>query len=297
MAVAPRLVTLVTGANRGLGFELAKQLLRLGGFHVIAAARNWDREAGSSRDLLQGAFTESSKTPSRHVGGLDFVDLDVTSTRSRYELQGSLASILGREQKVNVLVNNAGIYPPGWDAESFANCMATNTIGPLRLAEELVPFYASDAQVVRVQDGRSTRVATRRHALRPCNSLQPLQPRYGILPLIRRRQELGQAPLPYHCGHLSRRRMQVNVTSGYGKTRFLSDAYKAALASCDSVDDLERKIVFKSDDPVLGKAGAEVPAYKLSKAALNRGTQILAKSFKGTARVNSVEPGWCKTDM
>jgi NAD(P)-dependent dehydrogenase (short-subunit alcohol dehydrogenase family) len=91
--------------------------------------------------------------------------------------------------------------------------------------------------------------------------------------------------------------MQVNVTSGYGKTRFLSDAYKAALASCDSVDDLERKIVFKSDDPVLGKPGADVPAYKLSKAALNRGTQILAKAFKGTARVNSVEPGWCKTDM
>jgi len=42
----------------------------------------------------------------------------------------------------------------------------------------------------------------------------------------------------------------------------------------------------------------DVPAYKVSKAALNRGTRLLASgALKGVARVNAVDPGWCKTDM
>lgn len=147
---ATRLVTLITGANRGLGFELARALVRFGGFHVIAAARKWENSVATPRGLLQTAHREATKMPTRHLSELSFVELDVTSPRSRLELEGSLASVLGTDQRVNVLVNNAGIYPDGWDADTFARCMATNAIGPLRLAEELAPFYSSDAHVVRI---------------------------------------------------------------------------------------------------------------------------------------------------
>lgn len=39
------------------------------------------------------------------------------------------------------------------------------------------------------------------------------------------------------------------------------------------------------------------PAYCLSKASLNRGTQLLANTYKDQLRVTSVDPGWCSTDM
>lgn len=86
------------------------------------------------------------------------------------------------------------------------------------------------------------------------------------------------------------------MTSGYGKTRFLSDGYKAAIAGAESIADLESRVRFDAGDAAM--KGASVPCYKVSKAALNRGTQVLAsRSLKGVARVTAVEPGWCKTEM
>jgi NAD(P)-dependent dehydrogenase (short-subunit alcohol dehydrogenase family) len=231
---ATRTVTLITGANRGLGYELARVLLRRGGYHVIAAARRWTTEAGSPYNALDAAYAEASKTPSRHLGGLDFVEVDVASPDSRYALHGQLAKVLGTEQRVNVLVNNAGVYLNEWSPATFAKSMETNCIGPLGLASELVPFYAPDAHI-------------------------------------------------------------VNVSTGFAQLRHLSPSYKAAITSCASIDDLISKVTYQAADSKM--ASEFVAPYKVSKAALNRGTQLLASKFKGKVRVSAVDPGWCKTDM
>jgi len=92
--------------------------------------------------------------------------------------------------------------------------------------------------------------------------------------------------------------LQINVSAAYGQQRFLSPAYRDALAACGTVDDLERAVLFRAADSELSKADVPVPAYKVSKAALNAGTRLLAGGhFKGSARVNCVDPGWCSTDM
>lgn len=147
-AAGHRVVTLVTGANRGLGFELSKQLLRLGGFHVIVSARSWKTGAGTAFDALSRAHEAAAVMPTRHSSGLDFVELDVTSQTSRFVLQEQLAKVLGKEQKLDVLVNNAGIYLDGWTAENVAACVQTNCVGPLRLAQELSPLFSREGHVV-----------------------------------------------------------------------------------------------------------------------------------------------------
>ena len=230
---ATRVVALITGANRGLGFTLAQMLVRRGGFHVIAAARKWTSEAGSSQNILQAAYREASKMPSRHIGGLDFVELDVTSDASRYALEGNLASVLGTEQRLNVLVNNAGIHLNEWTEEAFNKSMLTNCIAPLKLAEELLPFYAPDAHV-------------------------------------------------------------VNVSSDKGRLSWSSQEYAAKIAAAKSITDLQT-LKFDSGDKKM--ASEQVAPYKVSKAAFNRGTQILAEKYKGKVRFTALEPGWCKTDM
>ena len=57
-------IVLITGANRGLGLEIAKQLTRRG-FQVVIAARNEDSDRKAARQLAPSPITwmSSSTTP------------------------------------------------------------------------------------------------------------------------------------------------------------------------------------------------------------------------------------------
>jgi NAD(P)-dependent dehydrogenase (short-subunit alcohol dehydrogenase family) len=223
---------LITGANRGLGFQLARLLLQTGGYRVVAAARSSWKDT-PTRDALESCLEETRRVSSKRPTSLALIDgLDVASPISRLALAPKLQKALGTS-KLDILVNNAGVYPTGWTAEAFAAALATNTIGPLRLAQELTRVMSDGAHV-------------------------------------------------------------INVSSGLGQLKNSSQAYRDVLASCKSVDDIEAKVVFIAGD---ANKGADTPAYNISKAALNRGTQILAEQWKGRVRLTSVDPGWCATDM
>jgi NAD(P)-dependent dehydrogenase (short-subunit alcohol dehydrogenase family) len=87
-------IALITGANKGIGFETARQLAKSGGVHVILAAR--DRAKGVAAALtLQGE-------------GLDVeaLALDVTDAHS---IKAAAQEIGRKFGKLDILVNNAGI--------------------------------------------------------------------------------------------------------------------------------------------------------------------------------------------
>jgi carbonyl reductase 1 len=106
----------------------------------------------------------------------------------------------------------------------------------------------------------------------------------------------------------------VNVSSGYGKRAFVSAAYGAALDAATDVAGVVAAAAFSAADADTPRR-SPVPAYCLSKAALNRGTQVLAAEWGAAAaaagtgagagrdggsrsvRVVAVDPGWCRTDM
>ena len=91
---------LVTGANRGIGLELARQLLARGD-HVVAACRQ------------PGKATALNALAAEHPGRVHVLPLDVASARSRAELVRELPLVLGDDARLDWLVNNAGVLHSG----------------------------------------------------------------------------------------------------------------------------------------------------------------------------------------
>ena len=118
---------LVTGANRGIGFEFTKQFYDAG-WRVFACCR--DPAAEHSRDLNMLAGWSS-----RHV---TVHRLDVTKHDEVYELAKRL-----EPETIDIVINNAGVNGPkqtfgDTDYELWADAMATNVFGPMRMAEAFV---------------------------------------------------------------------------------------------------------------------------------------------------------------
>lgn len=114
-------VVLVTGANRGIGLEMARQF-KAKGYQVIGTARK-PEAADELRSL-----------------GVRVEQLDVTDDESARALAESLGGM-----KVDLLVNNAGIFPRekgGLDSVNFDDAVRAfevNSVGPLRVTRALLP--------------------------------------------------------------------------------------------------------------------------------------------------------------
>ncbi|KAK3240898.1 hypothetical protein CYMTET_49302 [Cymbomonas tetramitiformis] len=125
-------VAVVTGANKGIGYEIAK-LLRIEGLTVILTAR--DPEKG------QAAVSKISQETARvkNGGQVIFQPLDITNVTSIAEF----GSWLGRELgMLDILVNNAGM---AYHGNTFGSTEAqltieTNVNGTINLCEHLIPF-------------------------------------------------------------------------------------------------------------------------------------------------------------
>jgi NAD(P)-dependent dehydrogenase (short-subunit alcohol dehydrogenase family) len=138
-------VALVTGANKGIGFEVCRQL-GARKFHVFLAERRQE-EGLKACGLLQQAGLLVS-----------FLQLDVTDAQS-VQLA---AEILAREAgRLDVLVNNAGICEDAESsilevsAEVVRGTLETNTLGPLFITQKLWPLLAKSAQgrIINVSSG------------------------------------------------------------------------------------------------------------------------------------------------
>ena len=111
---------LVTGANRGLGLEFARQYAEAG-WKVI----------GTARKPEQAAELEAL--------GARVVQLDVADQGSVDRMATELA-----DQPIDLLINNAGIFPrvgkiDEIDFDDYSRTLAVNTVGPVRVTRALLP--------------------------------------------------------------------------------------------------------------------------------------------------------------
>jgi NAD(P)-dependent dehydrogenase (short-subunit alcohol dehydrogenase family) len=183
-------LALVTGGNRGIGLEVARQLGR-DGMRILLGSRDPQRGEAAAA-TLRGE-------------GLDItpLELDVADPAAAASVGPAIEAAGGR---LEVLVNNAGVYPGGRasqiDFDVVEETWQANAAGAWRVAVAAIPFMEPGARI-------------------------------------------------------------VNVSSGAG-----------SLTTMD----------------------ASMPAYNVSKAALNAITRVLAADLPGLL-VNSVCPGWVRTDM
>jgi NAD(P)-dependent dehydrogenase (short-subunit alcohol dehydrogenase family) len=139
-------VALVTGANRGIGREVARQLA-VKGYEVLLSARDGEQASAVAADVAQS--TGATVVP---------VTLDVSSPQS---IEQAAAEVTADPGRLDVLVNNAGVgldfgvagVDP--DFEKIQKTLETNFFGAYRLTIALLPLLrASDhPRIVNVSSG------------------------------------------------------------------------------------------------------------------------------------------------
>jgi len=130
-------LALVTGANSGIGFEIAKQLLAAG-LDVLVGARDGSKGADAATRLGRGARP---------------VLIDVTD-------EATIASAAAAVDRLDVLVNNAGINPgsediAGTSMEQFRRAYETNVYGLVAVTQAFLPALRRSAhpRIVNVSSG------------------------------------------------------------------------------------------------------------------------------------------------
>ena len=120
-------VVLITGSSSGFG-ELTARSLSKGGYKVYATMRNVNGKNADKANALSS------------LEGVTVLDLDVTNQSS---IESAVNTIISREGKIDVLVNNAGVgtggYTEPFTAEEFQNVFDINVFGIQRLMNAVLP--------------------------------------------------------------------------------------------------------------------------------------------------------------
>jgi NAD(P)-dependent dehydrogenase (short-subunit alcohol dehydrogenase family) len=128
-------ISLVTGANRGIGLEVCRQLAGLGDT-VVLGSRDLDKGQQAARELeAAGLIVEA-------------LQLDVTNAVSVKEAVRHIESRYGR---LDVLVNNAAILYDTWenilnaDLDTMQQAFETNALAALRMSQACLPLLRNSA--------------------------------------------------------------------------------------------------------------------------------------------------------
>lgn len=142
--MAKNKIALVTGANKGIGNEIARQLAAKG-FHVFIGARKVPEGKRAAEAIVKGG------------GAAEFVEIDVSD---RASIERAAKAVASKVDHLDVLVNNAGIMldskgVAAVDDDTFLATLTTNTHGPLRVTQAFLPLLLKSAQgtVVNLSSG------------------------------------------------------------------------------------------------------------------------------------------------
>ncbi len=138
-------VALVTGANRGIGFETVRQLLKRGYFTILTSRRETDGKAALAK--LR-----------RYSDRLCYQQLDVGDDKSVAQAAAAVRQQFGR---LDILINNAGINYDTWqnavdaDLEVVQDTLNVNLLGPWRTCQAFIPLMRSNGygRIVNVSSG------------------------------------------------------------------------------------------------------------------------------------------------
>jgi NAD(P)-dependent dehydrogenase (short-subunit alcohol dehydrogenase family) len=123
----------VTGANKGIGFEVVRQLARER-FRVFLGARN--EEAGK-------AAAEKLDQEGKKQGNVSFLEIDISNPES---IKRAAEEFARQSDHLDALVNNAGMLLDedkdvlALTTEMFQTTLRTNTLGTLLVSQAFLPF-------------------------------------------------------------------------------------------------------------------------------------------------------------
>lgn len=146
-------VAVVTGANRGIGREVARQLVADHGYAVVLCGRTLKKAKQTADELRQELGVDAVIEPAQ---------LDVTSDEQSRELAKFVRERFG---KLHALVNNAGaVLEDGWPSildsakDTVLKTVEINTTGALGVTQALMPLLleAGGGRIVMVSSGMAS---------------------------------------------------------------------------------------------------------------------------------------------
>lgn len=123
-------VALITGANKGIGFETARQLAQKGGIKILLGARD-EKKGEEAAQILKSEGLD-----------VDFLHLDIDN----YETHKSAANYIQEKYgKLDILINNAGIMEKQTSTikasiETYRKIFDTNFFNLIALTQTLLPL-------------------------------------------------------------------------------------------------------------------------------------------------------------
>ena len=136
-------VILITGSNKGIGFEIARQCGKLGFFVIISG-----RDETRLKTALEKLHKEKIDA--------DSLLMDVSSLGS---IENAAKQFTSKKLKIDVLVNNAGISIQGDnqlvnnDKNILDQTISTNSYGPLFVTKAFLPFIETPGRIVMISSG------------------------------------------------------------------------------------------------------------------------------------------------
>ena len=149
LGMAKNKIAVVTGANRGLGLEICRQLA-MKGVKVILSARNEAKGKEAAESLKEEGLD------------VDFHQLDITGKNS---IQLFAEYVKVKYGRVDILINNAGIlidspdFCTAVDVDKVRETFETNVCGTLSISQELIPLMKKS------ENGRIINISSRMGAV------------------------------------------------------------------------------------------------------------------------------------
>jgi len=133
---------LITGANKGIGFETARQLGNAGNY-IFVTARDESKGLKALKKLESGNIK------------CEFVQLDVCDIES---IKSAYKIVSSKIDRLDVLINNAGILIDksgilNAEYELILKTIDTNSIGPLQITQTFDSLFKSGSRVINVSSG------------------------------------------------------------------------------------------------------------------------------------------------
>ncbi len=131
---------LITGSQKGIGFETARQLGRKG-FHVIISGRNKEKLEKSLKTLMEEGIEAS------------MLEMDVSDD---YSVTTAAEALAKQISKLDVLINNAAILMREDEKvmqqgnEVLLQTVNTNSYGPLRVSRAFVPLMQDSSRIINI---------------------------------------------------------------------------------------------------------------------------------------------------
>ncbi|KAJ1392612.1 Short-chain dehydrogenase/reductase SDR [Sesbania bispinosa] len=258
MGDAPKRYAVVTGANKGIGLEIVRQLASTG-IKVVLTARDEKRGLQALETLKASGLSDL----------VVFHQLDVADAASVASLADFVKSEFG---KLDILVNNAGINGVVIKDKDLCTSAVLNrgALSDDDVTKAMTQTYELAEECLQI-NYYGAKITTK-----------------SLLPLL----QLSDSP---RIVNVSSTMGQLESVPNEWVKGVLSDAENLTE---EKVDEVLKKFLEDFKEGSLESKGwpKTLGAYIMSKAAMNGYTRILAKNFP-TFCINSVCPGYVRTDI